>query len=115
VEDLAGALGGARVAIAPMRYGAGLKLKTVEAMAHGVPVVSTTLGAEGLGASNGAALLVADDSRDIAEHLTALLADDHLWRKISEGGLAHVRERYAADVIVPRLEELLAVSSRGRT
>ena len=74
VEDLAGVLDQTRVAVAPLRYGAGVKLKTVDAMAHGIPVVSTTIGAEGVGAADGDSILVADEPSEIADRLVALLA-----------------------------------------
>src|SRR5215216_5263729 len=108
VGDLASVLGQTRVAVAPMRYGAGLKLKTVEAMAHGVPVVSTTLGAEGLGAHDGEQLLIADAPEEIAARLSTLFDDDGLWRRLSDAGRAHIHECFGRDAVVPRLEALLA-------
>ena len=108
-RDLAAMLARARVAVAPMRYGAGLKLKTVEAMAHGVPVVSTALGAEGLGGTERLHLLVADEPHEIAAAIAALLADDELWRRLSDRGRAHVRDRYCGRrSSFPQLEALLA-------
>ncbi|HEY5141976.1 MAG TPA: glycosyltransferase [Solirubrobacteraceae bacterium] len=108
LEDLTPVFAGARVSVAPLRYGAGLKIKSVEAMAHGVPVVSTAVGAEGMLIAAGEHLLIADEPHDFARQIVALLQDDGLWRRTSDAGRAFVRERYAPDVIIPQLRALLA-------
>ena len=107
VDDLAPVLAGARVAVAPIRFGAGVQIKAIEAMAHGVPVVSTTLAASGLGALDGVHLLVGDEPGDHALRIRALLDDDALWQRLSRGGRALVAERYAPHVVEPRLRRLL--------
>lgn len=80
VPDLADEFARTRVFLAPLRYGAGTKGKLVEALAHGVPVVTTTIGAEGFPQRVVDAMLVADDAAGLAEHTAALLADDERWR-----------------------------------
>ncbi|MEO7837333.1 MAG: glycosyltransferase family 4 protein, partial [Acidimicrobiales bacterium] len=62
VEDMATELSRADLLAVPLRYGGGTRIKILEAFAHRIPVVSTTLGAEGLGAVDGRHLLLADDS-----------------------------------------------------
>ena len=106
VEHLGPVLDDARVAVAPLRYGAGLKLKTVEAMAQGLPVVTTSVGAEGM-ATGGPHLLIADDSQAFAAHIVALLRDDALWTQTSDAGIAFVEQHYAPGIITPQLRELL--------
>ncbi len=69
----------ARVAISPMLAGAGVKIKTIEALQHGVPVVATTVGAEGLGLVDGVEIDVADDPREYADRVIRLAADDAVW------------------------------------
>lgn len=101
----------ARVAVAPLRYGAGLKIKIVSSLAAGLPTVSSTVGAEGIAAAGDAHLLVADDADSLAGHIVALARDDGLWRATAEAGCAFVREHYSADVIIPRLRVLLPDSS----
>jgi len=110
VDEIAPMLGRARVAVAPMRYGAGLQLKAVEAMAHGVPVVATALVAAGLGAKDDLHLLVADEPDEIASRICALAGDDDLWHRLSHAGQALVAERYAPDVIAPRIRALLSTA-----
>ena len=68
----------ARVAVVPLRYGAGVKSKSVEAMQQGVPLVMTTIGAQGLDGVDAVAS-VADDPLALADAIVALVQDDALW------------------------------------
>lgn len=86
VEDLQPYFDAARVFVAPLRYGAGMKGKVGQAMINGLPVVSTPVGAEGMGAEDGVHLLVADDVAAFAEHVLSLLKDDALWRVLQTEG-----------------------------
>src|SRR5690606_33472316 len=72
VDDVAPELAAADVAVVPVRYGSGTRLKVLEAFAHRVPVVSTSLGCEGLGATSDH-LLVADDPAAFAAACVATL------------------------------------------
>jgi hypothetical protein len=90
VENLAGTYATARIALAPLRYGAGVKGKVGEAMAHGVPVVTTSVGAEGMGLDDAVTALIADDPAPFASAIVALVRDDHLWRRLSAAGREHV-------------------------
>lgn len=105
LEDLAPTLAAARVAVAPTRYGAGLKIKNVVAMAHRVPVVTTGLGAAGLG--SGEHLLVADEPDEIARLIVALLRDDALWQRTSEAAGSYVQENFSRRVMAQRAHSLL--------
>ena len=80
VPDLADFYRRVRVAIAPLRFGAGVKLKTVEALQYGVPVVATTVGAEGLDDLPGEVIAVHDDPGAFAGAVVALLRDVETWR-----------------------------------
>jgi GT2 family glycosyltransferase len=82
----------ARVFVAPMRYGAGVKGKIIEAMSYGLPVVTTSIGAEGLGCRNSEHLLVVDGKKEIAEAIITLYSDRPMWERLS------IRSReFAAD------------------
>jgi glycosyltransferase involved in cell wall biosynthesis len=89
----------ALAAIVPLRIGGGTRLKILEAMAAGVPVVSTTLGAEGLALCPGVNVLIADKPEDWLSHLEALSVDSNLWRSMVEAGLALVQSRYDWEVL----------------
>ena len=88
VEDLDPLLDRARVSVAPLRYGAGMKGKVTQSMAAGLPVVTTSVGAEGLGAESGRDLLVADDDRAFVKAVADLHRDAELWQTLSANGRA---------------------------
>ncbi len=81
VDDLRAAYRAARVVISPIRVGAGVKLKTVEALEYGVPTVATVVGAEGIELNgHDGALVVTDDADAYADAIVALLTDADAWR-----------------------------------
>jgi glycosyltransferase involved in cell wall biosynthesis len=85
----------ARAFAVPLRFGGGTRLKILEALARGVPVVTTTIGCEGLDLEPGEDLLVADDPAAFARSLDRLLADDDLCRRLAARGFQSVRDRYS--------------------
>ena len=76
----------ASVFIVPLRLGGGTRLKIVEAMAMGLPVVSTTVGAEGLDVHPGEDILIADDAATFARSVLKLLSNPDLRDSIAKGG-----------------------------
>lgn len=95
VDDLSELYGRVRVVVVPMRFGAGVKNKTVEALQFGVPTVSTTVGAEGLPLDDPDAVLVADLGATFAELVAGLLDDPVAWELQRRRILAQV-ERWDA-------------------
>lgn len=91
VSDLAAAHNGARVVIVPIRYGAGVKLKTMDALLNAVPLVSTAAGIEGVPLARGDEVDVADDPATFASAVSHLLLDDEYWRQKRDAllGLNH--------------------------
>jgi glycosyltransferase involved in cell wall biosynthesis len=79
VGDIAKFYDDARVAIVPMRFGAGVKLKAIEALQYGVPTVSTTIGAEGIDLHQTGALAITDDAAEFAFNVATLLDNPQLW------------------------------------
>jgi hypothetical protein len=77
--DLRNLYAAARVVVVPMRFGAGVKVKCIEALQHGVPVVSTSVGVEGLGLHDSRAVIVADDPRQFATSLLRLYERADAW------------------------------------
>lgn len=75
LPDLAGFYGSGQLAINPVHFGGGMKIKTLEAVQHGVPVVTTREGARGMMAANGRSLRVADTRGAFVGHLCQLLSD----------------------------------------
>ena len=97
----------ATITVVPLRIGSGTRLKILESMAWGLPVVSTTLGCEGIDCEDGVHLLVRDDPKEFAEAIVRLLSDAALWRKLREAGRELVRERYAWDRVFQDFESAL--------
>jgi O-antigen biosynthesis protein len=83
-----------RVAIVPLRVGAGVKGKVVEALHHGLPLVTTSVGVQGLEDLKGL-LPVSDDATVLAEQVSRLLEDDVLWRRTAEAGIEYADQRFS--------------------
>jgi len=94
VEDVRPFYRSACSVIVPARIGSGTRLKALEAMAAGVPVISTTLGVEGLDVTPGRNVILADSESDFAAAVARLREDTPEWRQLSEGGRNLVTERY---------------------
>jgi len=88
----------ARLAVAPLKYGAGMKGKVIEAMRFGLPMVTTQAGAQGLTAAR-SFLAVEDDAAAFAKAVITLLQDDPVWRERSEAAQRFVREHFSVDAL----------------
>lgn len=108
VEDVTGHFDAARVFVAPLRYGAGMKGKIGHAMALGLPVVTTPIGAEGMGLVDGKDVLVADSPGEIAEAILRLHDDPGLWAHLAKNGRQLVAQRWSPEAMGRRLDQLLA-------
>ncbi len=93
--------------VVPMRMGSGVRLKVLQAMATGTPIVSTTLGIAGVAAEDGNSVLIGDSSAEFARQTVRLLGDQALQRKISAAALTLVRTHFDWRVILPRLDEFI--------
>jgi sugar transferase (PEP-CTERM/EpsH1 system associated) len=94
------------VAVSPIRFGAGTLNKILEPLALGVPVVSTSIGFEGLQLQAGEHILIADDPATFAKAIIAVLTDQSLRKKLSENGKRVIRNLYGWDTIVEKLEHI---------
>ena len=115
VEDLRAALWAHRVFVSPIRYGAGIRIKLLEAAAARCAIVSTTLGAEGLGFRDGVNLLIADTPEDFAAAVRRLLDDDELRRRLGDSAHDRVKQTHDWANLARRLEDVIygLVESRG--
>jgi polysaccharide biosynthesis protein PslH len=105
VADVRPFIARARVYVVPMRIGGGVRLKLLEALAMQAPVVSTTMGAEGVqGVRDGEHLLLANPAEAFARAVLRVLADPPLGQRLGEAGRKLVQERYDWRVLVPLLE-----------
>jgi GT2 family glycosyltransferase/SAM-dependent methyltransferase/glycosyltransferase involved in cell wall biosynthesis len=116
VEDLTPLLDKMRVSVAPLRYGAGIKGKIGTAMAVGLPVVATSLAAEGMSLTDSENILVADGAEAFANAVAKIYQDEALWNRISQNGLAFADKAWGAEAAYRTLDSILnsvAISSSG--
>jgi len=106
VPDITAELARADVVVVPVRYGSGTRLKILEAFAHRVPVVSTSLGAEGLGTQDGVHLLIGDTVPALASACARLLQDPLLRRSIADNAHALFLDRYRSEAIEEEVEKV---------
>jgi glycosyltransferase involved in cell wall biosynthesis len=109
VPDLTPIFDAARVFVAPLRFGAGMKGKVGHAMISGLPVVATGIGAEGMGIEDGRHLLVADGPQDFADRVVTLLREDALWLSLQEQGRALIEATLSEVAVADRLARLFHV------
>ena len=107
VERVAPELERATVSLVPLRFGGGTRIKILEALAHEVPVVSTTIGAEGLAVTDGGQCLIADTASTLAAACVRLIRSPAEGRQLAARGAELVAERYDAASIRHTLVALL--------
>jgi len=103
-EELLAHYRNARAAIVPLRFGAGIKSKVVEALQQGLPLVTTPVGAQGLPGLEAVAA-VADAPQQLADALVRLLEDDVEWRRCSHEGAGFAQERFSVSAMRQALAE----------
>ncbi len=99
----------ARVAVVPLRYGAGVKLKVVEALREGVPLVTTPVGAQGLPGLEQVAC-VQEDPTAFAEFVCTLLADDTLWAERCAAQIGYATARFSEAALRDSLRSALGLA-----
>ena len=111
-----------RVMMAPLRYGAGLKGKITQALAAGLPVVTTAIGAEGLVAKvsedsgcdpEAQIVLIAENAREMAVDAIRLYRDDELWRRLSGAGQEFIAQRCSPETVKRQLSRILDAEVAG--
>jgi len=113
--DLAPHYAWADVAVVPLSAGGGTRIKLIEAFAHGVPVVATTVGAEGVDALNGAHVLIADSTAAFVEACAELLADPTRAARIAGAARRLVEMRYSHAEGVRAIRAALEADRSGQT
>ena len=88
VPDIEPIFGTARLSIAPIRYGAGLKGKVVTSLGYGVPVIGTSVAFEGSGLQHGRNVIEANTEDEFAAAIEAIYDDESKWQRLSSSGLA---------------------------
>lgn len=106
VDDVRPYLAGASVYVAPLRVGGGTRLKLLEAMMMGVPIVSTTVGAEGFPVVHGQELILADEPEQFAQEILDLLASPARRVRLGAAGRIFAQANYGWDSLIPQLEKV---------
>lgn len=108
VPDTSELLDRAAVSVAPLRFGAGMKGKVSEALARGIPVVTTSIGAQGFHVRTGVHLLLADTADGFSEAVIALLTDTRLRERIGESGQRIAAAVCAEDLVQRDVRSMMA-------
>jgi len=106
--DIAPYYAQADAVIVPLRGGSGTRIKIIEAFSYGLPVVSTTIGAEGLEVTPQADILVGDGPQAFAEQCRRIMVDDGLRRRIAAAGHELWRTRYSLSALAEALAAVYA-------
>lgn len=107
VPDINPLLNNVRVFVAPLRFGAGVNGKIGEALSYGLPVVTTSIGAEGVGLTSGENAMIADDPREFAKNVIRVYRDMDLWRRLSDSGYKHIENHFTPEVVGQKIEAAL--------
>jgi glycosyltransferase involved in cell wall biosynthesis len=114
VEDVRPYYARAAVSVVPYRYGEGTKLKVLEAMASGVPVVTTTIGCQGIDVVDGEHVLIADSELDFGDRVISLLRDGEKRAHLAGAARRRIEEKYRWQKIVGDVEpKLLALAKKS--
>lgn len=109
VDDLGAVLGRAAALINPLRFGSGIKLKIIEALGRGVPVISTTVGADGVATGAEVGVLVSDDHEEMAVSLLDTTAP-HVNAELSAAAREHFQRSYARTAVFDCYDRVFGLS-----
>jgi glycosyltransferase involved in cell wall biosynthesis len=106
VPDLTELFRSTRVFVAPLRYGAGVKGKVGLAMSQGLPVVTTMIGAEGMGLTSGSDCEIVDSPEDFSRKTIRLLSDADHWSRISRHGQQHANKNSSTEALPDKMRQI---------
>jgi GT2 family glycosyltransferase/Tfp pilus assembly protein PilF len=103
-----------KVFVVPLRYGAGLKGKIGEALAGGIPIATTSIGAEGMHLVHGKNAMIADEPDEFADRVAELYTDSALWQELASEGRDHAIRNYSYEAVEAYWHEVFAAIRHGR-
>lgn len=115
LPDVRDAVGGSAATVIPLHSGGGTRVKALESLALGTPVVSTSKGVEGLELIDGEDVLIADRPEAFAEAVLRVLGDERLAARLSAAGRTRIASSYTWEASGARLLSVVAAASGGRT
>ena len=107
-KDIAPYFNACRLMVAPLRFGAGIKGKLGTSFSYGLPVVASSIAAEGMYLQHGREVLIADTPQEFADAVLRLYDDPQLWGQMSVAGRQLLRERFSPEVIRAGLARVIA-------
>jgi len=107
VDDLERFYQGRPIVVAPILSGSGLRVKILDALAHALPVVSTTVGCEGIGVRHGEDLMIADTGAAFAEAVVGLLNDGKRAQRLGDTGRTVVERRFSLQAVGVQMQEAI--------
>jgi glycosyltransferase involved in cell wall biosynthesis len=114
VPDIEPLLHRCRASVAPLRFGAGVKGKVHLSMSYGLPVVMTSLAADGMFVKHGESALIADDPQSFSNEVVRVYQDELLWTRLSENGARIVEEHFSFSQAARALSEVAQLVRRSR-
>src|SRR4029078_2440710 len=109
VDDIRPNFAAARLSVAPLRYGAGIKGKINTSLAFGDPVVTTTVGAEGMNLVDAEDALIADTPGGFADSVVAVYSDAGIWSRLAGNGLRRVTSQFSFEQAEGTLARVLGL------
>jgi len=108
LRDLKQAFDDRLLLAAPIRFGTGINTKNLQALSHGLPVVTTSVGAEGLQLRHETDALIADDAELFAAHVIRFAGDSALWSKLAETGRSFVAAQFSLESLRSQIRKIVA-------
>jgi glycosyltransferase involved in cell wall biosynthesis len=102
--ELAALYARTRVSVVPLRFGGGVKGKVVDALYRRIPLVTTSIGAQGLAQIESVAR-ISDDPQEFASHVVEIYRDPRLWRALSQSSRPYIMERFSLDAVTRMLAQ----------
>jgi glycosyltransferase involved in cell wall biosynthesis len=103
-----------RIFVAPLRYGAGMKGKVGHALSYGLPVVTTSIGAEGFGMRHRQEAMIVDEPQAFAEAVIQVYRSRELWQQLSDNGYTHLQRHFTPEVVAQKLRAAITKTSPGK-
>ena len=107
VEELEPLFKESRLFLAPLRFGSGIKVKVLNAMCRGIPVITTDVGAEGIDVSNGVHLIIENEAEKMAHSILKYLEAKEQWQIIAKNSRNIIREKYNWEIVLGDMSDEL--------
>ena len=87
---------------------AGMKGKIVTSLSYGVPCVTTSIGTEGMGLTDGANIIISDDPSSFAQSIVDVYTSETTWAHLSDAGVAFAKENFSTEAVEVQIRQMMA-------